>query len=236
MKEKLGNKGANLHQMAQLELPVPPGFTISTEVCQHFHRNGRVHPENLANEFDRQLARLEELQEKRFGHPADPLLLSVRSGGPVSMPGMMDTILNLVHMYGDVVLGVPFEEFERRLTAARERQGVKVDSELSAEVLAGLTGEYLELIAGRGKPVPAGPARAAAGGRRRGLRELGEAARPGLSKAARPDRRLRLVYDDSSQLCRTGEVLVVMDENTELRNKRLACCSPFSGCSPVRQS
>ncbi len=183
-KELLGGKGAGLAEMSGLGIPVPPGFTITTEVCKHYHRHGQSYPEVLAAEFDQHLARLEELQGKRFGDPGDPLLLSVRSGGPVSMPGMMDTILNLglndeivegmiaagrdprfvrdcyrrlVQMYGDVVLGVPFDEFEAILSAERERAGVTLDSELPAAALAEMTAAYLELIARHGTPFPGDP-------------------------------------------------------------------------------
>ena len=183
-KELLGGKGAGLAEMSSLGIPVPPGFTITTEVCKHYHREGRKYPEGIDEEFKAHLARLEELQGKSFGDPSDPLLLSVRSGGPVSMPGMMDTILNLglndeivagmisggwdarfvrdcyrrlVQMYGDVVLEVPFDDFERILSAAREQHGVELDSELSADALAAVTADYLELCARQGKPFPQVP-------------------------------------------------------------------------------
>ncbi len=183
-KELLGGKGAGLAEMSSLGIPVPPGFTITTEVCKYYHRNGQSYPEGHDEEFRGHLKRLEGLQSKRFGDPADPLLLSVRSGGPVSMPGMMDTILNLglnseivegmiaagrdarfvrdcyrrlVQMYGDVVLEVPFDDFERILGAARERHGVELDSELSADALAEVTADYLALCEERGKPFPAAP-------------------------------------------------------------------------------
>ncbi len=183
-KELLGGKGAGLAEMSGLGIPVPPGFTLTTEVCKYYHRHGQTYPDSLAGEFDRHLARLEELQGKRFGDPADPLLLSVRSGGPASMPGMMDTILNLglnqqivegmiaagrderfvrdcyrrlVQMYSDVVLGVPFEKFDGILSAARERAGVELDSELSADELAAVTRDYLEVVASHGTPFPEEP-------------------------------------------------------------------------------
>src|SRR5262245_19331770 len=94
-KALLGGKGANLAEMAALGLPVPPGFTITTEVCRHVMEHGGDGPDGLADEVERALARVEELTKSRFGHDATPLLLSVRSGAPASMPGMMDTILNL---------------------------------------------------------------------------------------------------------------------------------------------
>jgi pyruvate,orthophosphate dikinase len=133
MKGLLGGKGANLAEMAGLGLPVPPGFTISTDVCTHFYAHGRRYPAQLRGDVERHLARVEKLVGRRFGDPANPLLVSVRSGARASMPGMMDTVLNLglndetvqglirlsgdprfaydsyrrfVSMYGDVVLGL----------------------------------------------------------------------------------------------------------------------------------
>ena len=95
MKELLGGKGANLHEMAGLGLPVPPGFTISTDVCTYYYAHGRRYPTELRDEVSRQLRRVEQLTGHRFGDPANPLLVSVRSGARASMPGMMDTVLNL---------------------------------------------------------------------------------------------------------------------------------------------
>ena len=162
-KELLGGKGAGLAEMSGLGLPVPPGFTLTTEACIHYHANDGNYPEGLKEEFAAQLHRLEELQGQKFGDPEDPLLLSVRSGGPVSMPGMMDTVLNLglnddivaaqiekgvdprfirdcyrrlLTMYGDVVMGVPHARFEEILAKTREEEGVATDYEISAEGLA----------------------------------------------------------------------------------------------------
>src|SRR5207237_4182923 len=133
MKDLLGGKGANLAEMARLGLPVPPGFTISTEVCTYYYANRRSYPPALRTQVTEALARIEKALGRRFGDPEDPLLVSVRSGARASMPGMMDTILNLglndrtvqglirasgsprfaydsyrrfVQMYGDVVLGL----------------------------------------------------------------------------------------------------------------------------------
>ncbi|MCZ6507661.1 MAG: pyruvate, phosphate dikinase, partial [Acidobacteria bacterium] len=183
-KDLLGGKGAGLAQMSELGIPVPPGFTITTEVCNYYQAHEGIYPEALAAEFGAQLEALEKLGGRRFGDPAEPLLLSVRSGSKFSMPGMMDTVLNLglnqeiveaqiaagvdaryirdcfrrlVTMYGDVVLGVPHEEFERVLAGARERAGAKSDAELSADALAELTERYLELIASAGEPLPEKP-------------------------------------------------------------------------------
>ncbi len=180
-KELLGGKGAGLAEMSGLGLPVPPGFTITTEVCKEYHRNGGRYPEGVEEQTDAALVRLEALQSRKYGERSDPLLLSVRSGGPVSMPGMMDTVLNLglnhenvegmighgfderfvrdcyrrlVSMYGDVVLGVDRDGFERLLAQAREREGVEVDSEISAAGLADLVERYLEYIREEGKEFP----------------------------------------------------------------------------------
>src|SRR5215470_6147668 len=139
MKELLGGKGANLAEMARLDLPVPPGFTISTEVCTYYYAHGQTYPPALKSQVSEALARVEKVLGKRFGDPEHPLLVSVRSGARASMPGMMDTILNLglndqtvqgliretgnprfaydsyrrfVQMYGDVVLGLKPETKE----------------------------------------------------------------------------------------------------------------------------
>src|SRR5689334_6058749 len=139
MKNLLGGKGANLAEMANLGLPVPPGFTITTEVCTHFYKNDKNYPKDLAGEVQAALKRLEESIGARFGDSANPLLVSVRSGARASMPGMMDTVLNLglndetvgglarrssderfaydsyrrfIQMYGQVVLGLEHHFFE----------------------------------------------------------------------------------------------------------------------------
>ncbi len=95
LQDILGGKGANLAEMCTLGLPVPPGLTITTEVCSHFYANDRNFPDGLAGQVEAGVARIGELTGRRFGDPARPLLLSVRSGARVSMPGMMDTVLNL---------------------------------------------------------------------------------------------------------------------------------------------
>jgi len=183
-KDLLGGKGAGLAQMSALGIPVPPGFTLTTEVCNYYHAHDETYPSDLRAQFETQLHALEELQGRGFGDADDPLLLSVRSGAKFSMPGMMDTVLNLglnreiverqielgvdarfmrdcyrrlVTMYGDVVLGVPHEEFERVLAAARAGEGVDTDAELSAAALTGVTERYLELISERGTPFPERP-------------------------------------------------------------------------------
>jgi pyruvate,orthophosphate dikinase len=185
MKELLGGKGANLAEMTRLGVPVPPGFTISTRVCAHFDAaHGRI-PEAVKRDALAALARVERIVGKRFGDPQNPLLVSVRSGARASMPGMMDTILNLglndrtaaglaalagerfaydsyrrfVQMYGDVVLEVPHERFEAQLEGLKEQRGVHQDTELSAEDLRRLVGEYLEIVRDTtGAPFPQDPA------------------------------------------------------------------------------
>ena len=184
-KALLGGKGAGLAEMSRLGIPVPPGFTITTEACIAYQREDKSYPEGLREEVADHLARLEELLGRRFGDPADPLLLSVRSGAAVSMPGMMDTVLNLgltrelldarsdggedrrflldayrrlLTMYGDVVMGVPHKEFERVLSRARDREGVATDPELPADALAAVADEYEALIEKHaGRPFPQDP-------------------------------------------------------------------------------
>lgn len=172
-KELLGGKGANLAEMTRLGLPVPSGFTINTRACKQYYQEGRqLWPELLA-QTEQAVAALEQRTGKQFGSSDYPLLVSVRSGAPVSMPGMMDTILNLglndttvealakvtgnrrfaldcyrrfIQMFGDVVLGIPHHDFEASLSKLKERAGVKLDTELDAQQLAGLVETYKEII------------------------------------------------------------------------------------------
>ncbi|MEA3004212.1 MAG: pyruvate, orthophosphate dikinase [Sphingomonadales bacterium] len=178
----LGGKGANLAEMASIGLPVPPGFTISTEMCAVYYAQGERFPDSLREEAADGLAHIEGATGKRFGDAADPLLVSVRSGARVSMPGMMDTVLNLglndatvaglaavsgdprfawdsyrrfIQMYSDVVLGLPHAAFEEALEIAKEDKGVHLDTELEAEDWRRLTGRYQELVEEHwGKPFP----------------------------------------------------------------------------------
>ena len=172
MKAILGGKGANLAEMTNLGVPVPPGFTIACASCVSYLQEHRV-PDALRGVVDKALRRLEQVTEKNFGDPSKPLLVSVRSGAPVSMPGMMETILNLglndrtvlglarasgnprfaydsyrrfIQMYGDVVLGVPFAQFEHLLSAKRLTVQVKNDSELDEATLRNLVEEYKSLV------------------------------------------------------------------------------------------
>ena len=159
MKNLLGGKGANLAEMINIGLPVPPGFTISTEVCTEFYKNDRKHPASLDAEVKANLKKVEDLMGKTFGDPKNPLLLSVRSGARASMPGMMDTVLNLglndvtiqgviaqsgderfaydayrrfIQMYSDVVLGMDKDILEHLLEQKKEDRGVHLDTELTA--------------------------------------------------------------------------------------------------------
>ncbi|HEU4882321.1 MAG TPA: pyruvate, phosphate dikinase [Longimicrobium sp.] len=172
MKDLLGGKGAGLAEMARIGVPVPPGFTITTEVCRLYLRAG-TYPNGLREQVQSALERLETATKKTFGGGASPLLVSVRSGAAFSMPGMMDTILNLglnettaeamaaesgdarfafdsyrrfVQMYADVVLGVHADAFERLLEARKHARGVREDTELSADDLRALTAEFKALV------------------------------------------------------------------------------------------
>ncbi|WP_417810148.1 pyruvate, phosphate dikinase [Thalassospira alkalitolerans] len=160
MRELLGGKGANLAEMSNLGLPVPPGFTITTEVCTAFYDNDRAYPDGLDTEVEKSLAAIEALVGRKFGDSKDPLLVSVRSGARASMPGMMDTVLNLglndetveglaavsgdrrfaydsyrrfIQMYGDVVLGVEHYHFEEILEIHKEDKGYVLDTEMDAD-------------------------------------------------------------------------------------------------------
>jgi pyruvate,orthophosphate dikinase len=165
----LGGKGVGLAEMTQLGIPVPAGFTITTEACRAYLREGKQVPEGLDEEVERHLRALEEKTGKRFGDPRDPLLVSVRSGAAISMPGMMDTILNLglgdeaveglaettgnrrfaydsyrrlVQMYGEVVDGIDGHRFEQELARLKQARGADQDSDLSADDLAALTDRF----------------------------------------------------------------------------------------------
>ena len=172
-KAVVGGKGANLAEMASIGLPVPPGFTIATEECLRYLEQGGEFPETLQADVANALTHIEKTVGKRFGDPADPLLVSVRSGAKISMPGMMDTVLNLglndatveglaaasgdarfawdsyrrfLQMYGDVVLGVDHGLFEEALEIAKEDLGLDTDTELSADDWRALVGEYKRIV------------------------------------------------------------------------------------------
>ena len=181
-KNLLGGKGANLAEMASIGLPVPPGFCVTTEVCTAFYANNRNYPDGLTAQVASGVAHIEAITGKRFGDPADPLLVSVRSGARASMPGMMDTVLNLglndatveglasgsgdarfawdsyrrfIQMYSDVVLALDHHNFEEALEVAKEDRGYYLDTEMAAEDWQALVAEYKDIVAKEwGKPFP----------------------------------------------------------------------------------
>ncbi len=183
-KDLLGGKGANLAEMTRLGLPVPPGFTITTEACRAYSRTGEV-PTGLWDEVRTNLARLEQASGKRFGDPQNPLLVSVRSGAKFSMPGMMDTVLNLglndavleglttatgdarfaldayrrlIQMYGDVVMDVPKHDFEDALEFEKAKHEVALDADLTAGNLHDLVALYKSIYQGAtDQPFPQEP-------------------------------------------------------------------------------
>ncbi len=181
-KTLLGGKGANLDGMAAIGLPVPPGFTISTPMCARYFDEGEAFPPELTPQVADGIAHIQQVTGKMFGDAADPLLVSVRSGARVSMPGMMDTVLNLglndatveglaassgdarfawdsyrrfIQMYADVVLELDHGSFEEALEIAKEDKGFYLDTELTADDLKALVGDYKRLVAEQwGKPFP----------------------------------------------------------------------------------
>ncbi|MBN8901337.1 MAG: pyruvate, phosphate dikinase, partial [Rhodospirillales bacterium] len=185
MRNLLGGKGANLAEMASIGLPVPPGFTITTEVCTAFYENQRNYPAELAGQVKEALGRVEKAVGLRFGDQAHPLLVSVRSGARVSMPGMMDTVLNLgltdqtvqglavaakderfawdsyrrfIQMYGSVVLGVDHHRFEEIIEHTKLEAGVVEDTALTAADWQRVVTGYKDLVQTEtGKPFPQDP-------------------------------------------------------------------------------
>jgi pyruvate, orthophosphate dikinase len=184
MKSLLGGKGSNLAEMTRLGLPVPPGFTITTEACNYYYREGK-YPEGLEEEIQEHLVGLESRIGKKLGDPSDPLLVSVRSGAAISMPGMMDTVLNLglndhsvqglasltgnerfaydayrrfITMYSDIVMDVKRDYFEEELTAKKDQRGVKLDVELTADDWKDLVNKFKEVVrVNAGRDFPADP-------------------------------------------------------------------------------
>jgi pyruvate, orthophosphate dikinase len=184
-RELLGGKGTGLAEMTALGIPVPAGFTITTEACRAYMQNGKRLPDGLDDEIDEHMEGLEERTGKSFGDPSDPLLVSVRSGAAVSMPGMMDTILNLglnddavdglaagtgnprfaydsyrrlIQMYGEVVDGIDPHRFEDALGALKEERGVQQDVELSADDLEQLVATFKQIYEDEtGSPFPQDP-------------------------------------------------------------------------------
>ncbi len=182
MRNLLGGKGANLAEMSNLGLPVPPGFTVTTEVCTAYYKNDRTYPNDLRGQIDKAMAKVEDIVGAKFGDADRPLLVSVRSGARASMPGMMDTVLNLglndatvagiakassnerfawdsyrrfIQMYSDVVLGVDHHHFEEILEQLKADKGVSADTDLDAGDLKRVVLSYFELVERElGKPFP----------------------------------------------------------------------------------
>lgn len=173
MRSLLGGKGANLAEMTNIGLPVPPGMTITTDACKQYYQNGQKLPSIIIEEVRQNLAHLEKTIGKKLGDPINPLLVSVRSGAVFSMPGMMDTILNLglnektvqavakntnnsifaydsyrrfIQMFGDVVLEIHKQDFEQLLSQHKKNQGVTYDQEMSADTLRAVIDSYKELV------------------------------------------------------------------------------------------
>ena len=173
MRDLLGGKGAGLAEMASLGLPVPPGFTITTDVCTYYYSHTKQYPKDLRGQVEKALAQVGRITGKKFGDKSDPLLVSVRSGARASMPGMMDTVLNLglndetvetiakksgdrrfaydsyrrfITMYADVVLGVGHEHFEELLDRHKDQQGYTLDTDLSADDWADLVVRYKKRV------------------------------------------------------------------------------------------
>src|SRR6202142_1088185 len=172
MKDDLGGKGAGLAEMTNAALPVPPGFTIQTEACREYMRTNGVSAE-VERQMDEALKHLEELQGQKLGQGENPLLVSVRSGAKFSMPGMMDTILNLglndhsvealakrsnnprfaydsyrrlIQMFGDVVLDIPKNEFEHIFAPTKKKYNAKLDTELTPQALKEVIANYKKLV------------------------------------------------------------------------------------------
>src|SRR5881409_126660 len=169
MKDILGGKGAGLAEMCRAGLPVPPGFTVSTEVCNIYFENGNKTPDDVESQTSAALAKLEKEMGRKLGDTKDPLLVSVRSGAKFSMPGMMDTILNLglndqtvvslekksnnprfaadsyrrfIQMFGNVVLEIPKDAFEHELDAVKKASGAKLDTDLDEKALREVVDRY----------------------------------------------------------------------------------------------
>jgi len=172
MKDLLGGKGAGLAEMTNAGIPVPPGFTITTEMCRYYYKNNKKLPDDFEEELKKYLKKLEKVTGKKFGDPKNPLLVSVRSGAKFSMPGMMDTILNLglndesvkglaestgnerfaydayrrfIQMFGNVVMGIDKNEFEKILENKKREKGVQYDSDLDANDLKEIVEKYKEI-------------------------------------------------------------------------------------------
>lgn len=184
MRNLLGGKGANLAEMNKVGLPVPPGFTVTTDVCTYYYANNNTYPADLKDQVKAAVAGVEAIMGKKFADPENPLLFSVRSGARISMPGMMDTVLNLglndesvkglakvsgnerfaydsyrrfIQMFSDVVLGADLYEYEGALEAMKKAKGYASDTDMTTEDLKELVNEYKEIGKKLGKVVPQDP-------------------------------------------------------------------------------
>ena len=184
MRNLLGGKGANLAEMNKVGLPVPPGFTVTTDVCTYYYANNNTYPADLKDQVKTAVAGVEAIMGKKFADPENPLLFSVRSGARISMPGMMDTVLNLglndesvkglakvsgnerfaydsyrrfIQMFSDVVLGADLDEYEGALEAMKKAKGYASDTDMTTEDLKELVKEYKEIGKKLGKVVPQDP-------------------------------------------------------------------------------
>ncbi len=184
-KKLLGGKGAGLCEMTRLKLPVPPGFVITTEVCKKYYENNKNLPKNVISEVKKNIYKIEKKTGKKWNSSENPLLVSVRSGAAISMPGMMDTILNLginditveglakktnnprfawdsyrrfVQLFGKVVFGVDDKKFDDVLEQAKKNQAVQSDSALNEKALRGIVSEYKKICEKHtGKQFPSDP-------------------------------------------------------------------------------
>lgn len=171
--------------MVGMGLPIPMGFTVTTETCDIYYKNNKTYPQEVLDQVEEELVKLETLMGKKLGDPVDPLLVSVRSGAAASLPGMMDTVLNLglndesviglanktnnprfardsyrrfIQMFGDVVMEVPHHDFEHALQAVKNEKGVKLDTELDTEDLKKVVAAYKEVVkTATGKLFPNNP-------------------------------------------------------------------------------
>ncbi|NDB47432.1 MAG: pyruvate, phosphate dikinase, partial [Nitrososphaeria archaeon] len=184
-KKLLGGKGAGLCEMTQLKLPVPQGFTITTDVCKLYYQNNKTVPKELWSQVKKNITKLEKISKKKWNSSENPLLVSVRSGAALSMPGMMDTILNLglnditvealtrktnnprfawdsyrrfVQLFGKVVFGVDDKKFDHILEDAKKKQGVTADSDLNEQSLRSVVSQYKQVCQNHtGRPFPTNP-------------------------------------------------------------------------------
>ena len=218
MRELLGGKGANLAEMTNLGLPVPQGFTVTTEACTRYYTDGKKIDDEIVEQIYAALAETEKIAGKKFGDEENPFLVSVRSGARASMPGMMDTILNLgltdvsvkglakktnnphfaydayrrfIAMFSDVVMEIPKSKFEDVLDEFKEKKGVKFDRDLTAEDLMAVVERFKAHLQGSyGRGLPAGPQGSADGSRQGRVPQLGQPPRHLLPPHERHPRRL----------------------------------------------